>query len=109
MSLPEKIKILSVDYTIKRPDKTWIDDTEARGNCDSNEQIINIPATGKVCQTLDTTVHEVFHAIFDAMQLTDKDEEEAYVSRMSTGFVTVLRDNPKFRKWVWDSLKKLDK
>ena len=108
MKIPETIKVLSVDYIVKRPDKSWVDDAEARGNCDSNKQIINIPETGQVCQTLDTTVHEVFHAIYDSMQLTDEDKEEDYVSRMATGLITVLRDNPKFRKFVWDSLKKLD-
>jgi hypothetical protein len=42
------------------------------------------------------------------MQLTDEDKEEDYVSRMATGWVAVMRDNPKYRKWIWDTLRKLD-
>jgi hypothetical protein len=105
---PEKIKIISADYTIKKVDPSWVRESESRGQCDADSHTITIPETDIPSQTLDTAVHEIFHAIYDVMQLTDEDKEEAYVSRMSTGLIAVLRDNPKFRKWMWDSLKKLD-
>ena len=109
MNIPEKIKILSADYTVRRVDKQWQRDTDSKGQCDTEEYIITLPVEQELSLLLDTAVHEVMHGVYELMQLTDEDKEEAYVARLSTGFVTVLRDNPKFRKWVWDSLKKLDK
>jgi hypothetical protein len=108
MSLPKKIKVISMDYTIKPAEASWVRETESRGQCCTDTQTITVPKTDIPCQTLDTVMHEVFHAVFDVMQLTDDDKEEAYVSRMATGFTAVLRDNPKFRNWLFGQLKKLD-
>lgn len=108
MTLPKNIKVLSVDYTVKQADATWVKETESRGQCCTDTQTITIPKTEIPCQTLDTVIHETFHAVFDVMQLTDDDKEEAYVSRMATGFTAVLRDNPKYRNWIFNALKKLD-
>jgi len=108
MNLPEKIKVLSADYTIKTVGADWVKETESRGQCDCNNHIITIPDVGKPCQQLDTMTHELLHAVCDLMQLTDDDKEEDYVSRMATGLIAVLRDNPEYRKWMWQTLKKLD-
>jgi hypothetical protein len=108
MNLPSTIKVISSDYTIKRAERSWVRESDSRGQCDTDEQVITIPKGDKECQTLDTVVHETFHAIYDVMQLTDEDKEEDYVSRMATGWVAVMRDNPKYRKWIWDTLRKLD-
>lgn len=107
-NLPKKIKIVTADYDVKRVPQKWVKETESKGQCDVDDQVILIPRTTKLCQTLDTTIHEVFHGIYDVMQLTDDDKEEAYVARMATGWVAVMRDNPKFRAWVFSSLERLD-
>ena len=56
-------------------------------------------------QEAETVLHEVGHAIFEVMGLTDKDSEERTVAQFSCGLAMVIRDNPALIKWIVASLK----
>ena len=63
-----------------------------------------MPSAAKM---LDTLLHEIFHAIFWAYGIEDKDEEERTVSTMATGWAAFLRDNPAFNTWMTELLQQL--
>jgi len=44
-------------------------------------------------------LHEIMHALFDALALAGEQTEERLVRLLSTGLCTVLQDNPNFTKW----------
>lgn len=49
-------------------------------------------------ETADTILHEILHAIFYKMYVGKGDDEEAVVSKLATGLVTVMKDNPELFK-----------
>ena len=45
-------------------------------------------------QQADTLIHEIFHAIWATRGLPDQITEEECVTRLASGWATVMRDNP---------------
>ena len=50
-------------------------------------------------------IHELLHAIYSVMGITDKDNEERTVTQLGTGLAMVIHDNPALIKWIVSSLK----
>jgi hypothetical protein len=53
---------------------------------------------------VDTALHEIIHAIFNAYDISKKDDEERIVTRLATVMTQVLRDNPRLVKWIAGAL-----
>ena len=49
--------------------------------------------------TINTVVHETFHAIWYASNLPEEADEEDVVTCLANGLQQVLRDNPEYAKW----------
>ena len=45
-------------------------------------------------QQADTLIHELFHAIWDTRGCPSAMKEEEAVTRLSSGWTTIIRDNP---------------
>ena len=58
------------------------------------ECLIEISPEQTTQQQADTLIHEVFHAIWATRALPPMVEEEECVTRLASGWTTVLRDNP---------------
>jgi hypothetical protein len=56
-------------------------------------------------QEAQTVIHELMHAIWETMGLSDKDNEERTVAQLATGLAMLIRDNPALIKWIVSSLK----
>lgn len=70
------------------------------GLCDLMRQTIHLKSGESEASTLDTTLHEIQHAIHWVQNLTDESTEEDYATRGSTGLVDVLLRNPKLQRWL---------
>ena len=92
---PEKLKILGKPFQIR-----WLTegmDVDLNGECDSDKQAISIRDGQPLEQEQDTLLHEVIHAIDEAMGLKMK---EAQVKGCATGLLAVLKDNPRFSTYL---------
>ena len=67
------------------------------GECDSDKQVITILDQQPLETEQDTLLHEVLHAVDDAMGLKMK---EAQVKGAATGLLAVLKDNPRLAAYL---------
>ncbi len=108
--LPTSIKIGPFDIAVVVKDK--IDDDN--GNKDSSWGAythgimieLTINQHNNRIFALDTVMHEVSHGIYRCAGLDVMSNEESVVTAMSTGWLMVLKENPKLLQWIVDSLKK---
>lgn len=98
MKRPKTVKILNLDYVVDWRDDDWREQTESHGQHCYTRQTIRIQKASPQIEA-DVFLHEVLHAITDAMSLSDGASEEEFVSRTATGLATVWRDNPEAFKW----------
>ena len=100
-ALPRKIKIAGFDFQIKRWTHHESSGVQRYGEFSSIEQVIRLqhdmPSAFKA---VDTFLHELGHALYWVFGLKSEDDEERTGSTMSSGWVTVYRDNPWLAKWI---------
>lgn len=99
MKRPKSVKVLNIDYSIEWTGEDWRNQTSSHGQQSYERQRLIIQK-GSPQVEADTLLHEIMHAVADAMSLTDGATEEEFVSRMATGVLTVWRDNPILIKWI---------
>jgi hypothetical protein len=92
---PEKLKILGKPFTIK-----WLTEElspDLVGECDTDRQVISVREGQPLESTQDTLLHEVIHAIDEAM---DARMSESQVKKIATGLLAVLKDNSRFGPYL---------
>jgi hypothetical protein len=93
------IKVLNVTWTLQEvPRRMCADDSW--GWIDPETETICYQQGAPAQRLREVILHEVIHAINGAMSL-DGAEDEQIASRMSVALMTVMRDNPEFRQWLW--------
>ena len=98
----KKIKIGSVDYTIKMLPE---DVDNQYGACVYEHQIIYLSPNQLHQSASDTLLHEILHAIWHEAGLEHSDVliEETVVRTLATWLRIVFRDNPQIVKFILDS------
>ena len=94
---------MNLEFEVRFVDEEIQTGSSAHGWSNFSSQTIVVCDAQKPDAIQDTFLHEVVHAIYYIMGLGENAEEEAVVSRLSTGLCTVWRSNPKAFKW-WESL-----
>lgn len=96
-ALPDSVKVLHRDFRLVEKSVTDFATDGKLGSANMVKAEIQFLDTNDT-DTVDTLVHEVLHTIchmFDLDFEGDVDEEHV-VRAMSTGLVTIMRDNPGF-------------
>ncbi|MDP3937667.1 MAG: hypothetical protein Q8R92_05975 [Deltaproteobacteria bacterium] len=104
MKRPARIRVLGKQFVVSfvtsdaaglrdSPD----DNDPGMGRCDPETQSIFIREGQPIESEQDTVLHEVLHAVENAMGL-EVDEER--VTRLATGLLAVIRDNPGFVRYL---------
>jgi hypothetical protein len=91
---PERLKILGKPFT------KWLTEElspDLVGECDTDRQVISIREGQPLESTQDTLLHEVCHAIDEAMDIGLK---ETQVKKIATGLLAVLKDNSRFGPYL---------
>lgn len=87
---PEVVRILGRDYTID-----FTDDINSLGLCDPEVCEIAIREGMHPVEEADTVLHEILHGLMFTMHVgLSFNKEEEVVSRLSTGLMQVMQDNP---------------
>ena len=92
---PERLKILGKPFQIK-----WLTeglDNDLVGECDTDKQVISVRDGQPLEQEQDTLLHEVIHAIEEAMGLK---MSERQVKGCATGLLAVMKDNARFSSYL---------
>jgi hypothetical protein len=93
--LPPKIRIVGRDIPI-----VWVSEEEmpkAWGEYDYEKQVVRVRTEQQLAFEADTVLHELIHAIDDAMQLG---MTERQVHCTATGIIALLKDNPNFYEYL---------
>lgn len=67
----------------------------------SKEFFAQKPAKTRVAELVQ---HEVTHAINFVFGIDDDSTEEKFTTQHTTGLVAVLRDNPAYREWLFNTI-----
>ena len=97
---PKRVKVGVLNYNVDYVQK--VDEDDSLGECDYTGQAIKIKENQPFESERDAMLHEFFHAV-DHMQETNLTEKQ--VNRMATGILMLLRDNPKFVKYLCEKHK----
>lgn len=90
MKRPSRVRILGKPYTIQYVAAAPLDEG-LMGECDSDKQQVLIRESQPLESEQDTVLHEILHAIDEAMGLKMK---ESQVKGTATGLLAVMKDNP---------------
>ena len=101
MELPDKIKIGPYLFDIAERNEAWHRQTGDYGSMVFEDLQINVVTSHRPhALVVDTLVHEVFHAIWEAGHLTDKDDEEKIVATLATWWLLTWNENEELQKFV---------
>ncbi len=105
MNLPDKLKIISMDYRVKEMAQKEILATDNTGACDGNDIEIRVGLDFPDQVTAQVFLHEILHAISHEMCIQeDMKDEEKIVQKMSLALCAVMRDNPDLFPLIQKSL-----
>jgi len=99
MTMPSSVVILGRVYNIDQKDFI---DGDLLGQCDSDALKIMIKKNQPEILEADTLLHEILHAIDDAMQTKMKERQ---VHCTATGLLALFKDNPDFVKYMFKAVK----
>jgi hypothetical protein len=92
---PIKVKVLGKPFRVE-----WVTeglDIDLVGECDSDGQVIRVRDGQPHEQERDTLLHEITHAVDEAMGTNLK---EAQVRKIATGLLAVFLDNPRLMSYL---------
>ena len=92
-----KLKVIGKEYSFR------IADIPDRGSCEAVQQKISIQQGLPPDEERDAAIHEVLHAIEDAMGI---DMPDRNIRCLATGLYAVFRDNPEFFRYIGERIGK---
>lgn len=96
--LPRQVRVIGRDVAIEYVSEL----PKAVGEYDYSTQTVRISENQPAVFEADTVLHELLHAIDDAMQLG---MSERQVHCTATGIVALFRDNPDLLDYVYGALR----
>lgn len=99
---PKQIRVNGKTYKILFNEKNPLVEYDNHGHCDNTKHIIHIEGEQVPSEEADTLIHEVLHAVWYQMTLTDIDDavEERIVRALGTGLAGLFADNPKMLDYL---------
>lgn len=97
---PSVVRIMGRNYVVIYEEPSVLG-TENLGLCNNQTCIIAIQDEQHPVEEADTLLHEIFHAIWYCMSISDGGaQEEQVVRRLASGTLSVLMDNPQLLKYL---------
>lgn len=106
--IPKKVRVANVDYKIvvdavQLHAKAIDIDLRIYGYCDVEQATIYIKPGLALGIERDTLSHELGHAVWSAVGLTEgKHKEEGFLCAFMPTYIDMLTRNPKLRKYLFD-------
>jgi hypothetical protein len=96
MKRPERIRILSKPFSVEYVSGVPLED-DLNGECDTDKQRILVRDGQPLESEQDTLLHEVLHAVEEAV---DARLKETQVKKVATALLAVLKENPSFVSYL---------
>lgn len=96
--LPDVLNIGALIYELLIVPKGTLKD--CWGEIDNDNQNITLEKGHRRDRTINTVIHETLHGCWHTSDLPDRCSEERAVTALANSLQQVIRDNPKFRKWL---------
>ena len=100
----KKIKILNLTYDLKWEDPYITDGNESWAWCDCERQIIVVNKNATEERARDCLLHEIIHAINNAVGIGDDAKEEAIAKRGASALLTVAESNKTLFRWIFKGI-----
>jgi Zn-dependent peptidase ImmA (M78 family) len=100
----KKIKILNLTYDLKWEEPYITDGNESWSWCDTDRQIIVVNKKATEDRARDCLLHEIIHAINNAVGLGDGVAEEAIAKRGASALLTVAEANKTLFRWIFKGI-----
>ena len=99
---PKIVRVNGKSYTLNFNPKNPLIEYANHGFCDNAKQTIHIEGDQTAFEECDTVIHELLHAVWSQMSLTDLDDqlEERIVRALGTGLTGLFSDNPKLLDYI---------
>ncbi len=100
VGLPRTVRVLANDYTLGHLPEKECCERGVLGDTDINDCTIRLRETMSRTKLREVLLHEVMHALWDAMNLNEActgktlESDELPVNGLSVGLVAFARDNP---------------
>lgn len=98
--MPTRIKVGGHVYRVREWDRADARSRNRWGETSHRDLTIDVDEDCPEPRRKEVLLHEVLHCIFNEWNIDPRDGEEKVVSAMALGLVAVLRDNPKFLRWL---------
>jgi hypothetical protein len=99
MRPPRKVKVGPHEYRVRVDKSGVLMAAERLGQHRMADLRMDVAGGQAPSMLRDTVLHEVMHAVFVGMELSE-DDEEKFVSRLTPVLLAVLRDNPKLVEFL---------
>lgn len=90
----KKLKIAYREYEIIKKPEIYDLPHECYGQVDYVEQTIKISTRAKQDEQNETFLHEMFHAIFDKLNMDELRDNEVVVNQLATELYMIIKENP---------------
>lgn len=94
-SLPQKVRVFGVDVPISLIEQPYLDAVEVDGLFQDSRILVKVCLSPRLVQEI--LLHEVVHAIDDAMQIKLSEKQ---VTQIARGLLGVFCDSPEFKKFL---------
>lgn len=103
---PKAVRVNGKTYAMNFTPKNPLIEFANHGYCDNAKQAIHIEGDQTAFEECDTVIHELLHAVWNQMSLSDLDEqlEERVVRALGTGLTGLYSDNPKLLDYIKTAL-----
>ena len=101
MILPKKVKVAYRDIAIEEFCPIKAAEAQRYGEYDNHKNVIRIDTSHGEVKAAYTLLHEIMHCVYFYYDMSQKDEEEAIVTKSSTGLIQVFRDNPDVMSYIF--------
>jgi len=96
---PNAVRVMGRNYVVCYEEDALLG-TENLGICNNHQCIIVIKEGQHPVEEADTLLHEIFHAVWYCMSISEGGAmEEQVVRRMASGMLSVIMDNPHLLKY----------
>ena len=105
--LPRDIRILAYDYVLDYLPEEECQSRRVLGDTDIDETRIRLRASMPRSKLREVLMHEVLHALWDAMNLNESlmgkqlDSDEIPINGLTVGLLVFQRDNPKLCEFLF--------
>lgn len=105
--LPDTIRVLATDFRLEHLPEKECAERSVLGDTDLNECVIRVRPTMARSKLREVLLHEILHALWDAMNLNEAligktlESDEIPVNALAVGLITFQRDNPRLSEFLF--------